>query len=148
MKQEFVTLYGKATVERDVLFIRNLDLPFTKTSLFQFFYEATFAGIFILAFFKTDGPHKYISILGWGFLLLSRLPQWYDLLFRRSYSNRIPLSRIRSVSIENDQYGLNSFVQLHLDKGRYRKIPFRTMEKEYINFIEAITERITQPQLA
>ena len=51
MKQEFVTLYGKATVERDVLFIRNLDLPFTKTSLFQFFLRGHICRDFYTCFF-------------------------------------------------------------------------------------------------
>jgi hypothetical protein len=148
MKQEFVTLYGKAIVERDVLFIRNLDVPFTRSILSRFGYELAFAGIFVLAFFKDEGPGKNISILGWGFLLLTRLPNWYDLLFRRSYTNRIPLKRIRSISTENDNFGLNSFVRLDLANGRYRKIPFRTMEKQYEAFVEMISQRITHHQFA
>ena len=148
MKQEFVTLYGKAIVERDVLFIRNFDVPFTRTGLFRIIYELAFLGVFVLAFFKDDGPRKYVSLLVWGFLLLTRFPQWYDILFRRSFANRIPLKNIRSATTENDHHGLNSFVHLQLSNGRTRKIAFRTMEKQYEAFITAISHQIIQPQLA
>ena len=32
MKQEFVTVYGKAIIERDKLYIRTLNIPFSETA--------------------------------------------------------------------------------------------------------------------
>src|SRR5215203_3028752 len=101
-QQEFVTLYGKAIVERDILFIRSFDVPVTRTNLFRIAYGLCFLTLFVLAFFKDEGPKKYVSILVWGFLLLMRLPQWFDILFIRSYANRIPLNRIKSITSETD----------------------------------------------
>jgi hypothetical protein len=147
-QQEFVTLYGKATIERDILFLRNMDVPLTRTNFFRVCYELFFIAIFVLSFFKTDGPGKYISVLGWGFVLLFRFTEWFDIFFRRSYANRIPLNRINSFTTEPDQFGVNTNVRLHLTNGRYRIIPFRTMEKQYEAFIERISHQIAPTQFA
>ena len=145
---EFVTLYGKVVIERNVLFIRNFDVPFTRTNLFRIVYELCFIGVFIMSFFIENAPKKYLHLLAWGILLLSRVTQLYDILFSRSYSNRIPLSRINSVTTSADNSGHHTFVHLHLKNGRYRVIPFRTLEKQHETFIEAITSELATTQLA
>ena len=146
-QQEFVTLYGKAIVERDVLFVRNFDVPFTRTSLFRIFYELCFLALFVLSFFREDG-FKYVFTIFWGILFLTRFENWYEILIKRSYASRIPLKNIRSVTTEADQFGLNTNVRLHLRNGRHRVILFRTMEKQYEGFIEFISHQIAQPQFA
>jgi hypothetical protein len=147
-QQEFVTLYGKAIIERDVLFLRSYNVPFTRTNFFRVGYELCFIAIFVLSFFKDEGPGKYISILGWGFVLLFRFTEWFDILLKRSYAHRIPLNRVESVATEPDQFGLNTNIRLQLRNGRYRIIPFRTMEKQYEAFIEAISHQIAPTQFA
>ena len=92
MKQEFVTLYGKAIIERDVLYFRSPYLPFIKTAFSQIGYEMSFVLVFIIqVFFREDEPKKYIGALLFGFLILSRLPEMYNKLVKRTYSNRISL---------------------------------------------------------
>ena len=73
---------------------------------------------------------------------------FYDVLFKRSLAKRIPLNRIRSFEIKPDEIGLETFVVLHLKSGRYKKIVFRTLEKQYEPFTELVSQFITQPQLA
>ena len=72
----------------------------------------------------------------------------YDILFKRSLSNRIPLNRIKSFEIKPDEIGLETFVILHLKSGRYKKKFFRTLEKQYEPFTELLSQHIIQPQLA
>ena len=142
-----MTLYGKAIIERDVLFLRNFDVPVTRTNLFRVFYELGFIAVLALGFFK-EGPRKYVFLLGWGLLVLMRSSEWFDIFFKRSYANRISLKRIKSIATEPDQFGLNTNVRLHLANGRYRVIPFRTMEKQYEAFIEAISHQTAPTQFA
>jgi hypothetical protein len=147
-QQEFVTLYGKAIIERDTLFLRTFDVPFTRTNFFRVCYALSFIVVFVLGFLRDDGPKKYVFLLGWGLMILLRVSELFEVFFRRSYSNRIPLSRIRSITTEPDQFNLNTDVRLHLASGRYRIIPFRTMEKQYEPFVEFISHQIATPRLA
>lgn len=150
-QQEFVTLYGKAIIERDVLFLRSFYVPFTRTNFFRIGYELVFLLIltyWVIAFTSGDDPKRFISVLGWSFIVLLRTPRLYDVLLKRSYANRIPLHRIKDVTSVADSQGLHIFVKLHLANGRYRKICFRTMEKQYESFIEAISHHLEQTQFA
>jgi hypothetical protein len=69
-------------------------------------------------------------------------------LIKRSFANRIPLNRIKSFEIKPDEIGLETFVILHLKSGRYKKIIFRTLKKQYEPFTELVSQHITQPQFA
>jgi len=149
MKQEFVMLYGKAIIEKDILHIRSLDVPFSKTILAQLLIPLLFVAVFIMQFFREEGPKRNIGIVLWGILMLTRLPEILDRLIRRSYASRIPLDRIKAIKVEEEEpYGLNVNVTIHLRNGRYRKLVFRKLEQQYEPFIETITHHITQPQPA
>lgn len=149
MKQEFVTLYGKVVIERDVVYIRSLELPFSKTAFAVISYNMLWVLIFLMQFFRDDEPRKYIGILMFGFLLLFRIPEIYDALIKRSYASRIPLNRVKTVNTEEEEHiGLNVTVVLHFKIGRYKKIVFRKLEQQYQPFVEAVSQYITQPQFA
>lgn len=147
MKQEFVTLYGKATIEKNILYVRNLDIPFSKTAFSTIGYQSLFVIIFIFQFLRSEGPLYYVRIIVFGMLLAFHVPEIYDLLFKRSYASRIPLDKIKSVEMDEDYHGLQTNVILRLNNGRYRKIPFRKLENQYEAFVEAIMTRSRQPQL-
>jgi hypothetical protein len=149
MKQEFVTLYGKAIIERDILHIRSTEMPFSKTVLAQLLMPLLFVGVFIMQFFREEGPKRNLGIVLWGILMLIRLPEIFNMLVRRSYALRIPLQRIKSIKIDEEEpLGLNVSITIHLRNGRYRKLVFRKLEQQYEPFIETITQYITQPQPA
>jgi hypothetical protein len=93
-------------------------------------------------------PERFISVLGWSFVVLLRTPRLYEVFIKRSYANRIPLNRIKDVTSAADNQGLHTFVKLHLANGRYRNIRFRTMEKQHEPFIETISHHLEQPQFA
>jgi len=149
MVQEFITSNGKVIRERDVLFVKTLKHGFWSPVLhisLPFFILI----IFILQFFReTDLEFAYyFRIIFWGFLLSSQVPILYDILIKRSFSNRIPLSRILSFEVKPDEVGLETFVILKLKSGRNRKINFRTLEKQYEPFTELVSQHIIQPQFA
>src|SRR5918993_4245468 len=139
MKQEFVTLYGRAIIEKDTLYLRSPYLPFEKTAFAQVGYRLAFPLIFILQFFRSEGPKMYVGLLLWGIIMLFHLPALYDVLFKRSYASRIPLSRIRSYKIEDDHHGIQTEITLYLKNGRYRKILFRKLENQHVPFTEFIS---------
>jgi hypothetical protein len=148
MAQEFVTVYGKAVIERNVLFIRSFDVPITRTAVAMLFLEICYILVFIVHLFGNEGPFYYVGIVVWGSLLAFRTPEIYDALIKRSYSSRIPLNRIQSATLSDDNFGLQTYVTLHLKNGRYRKIIFRKLENQYNAFIEAISTHTTESQLA
>ena len=74
--------------------------------------------------------------------------QLYFVLFRKSYSDFIPLNRIISFELKPDEFGLETEVRVHLRNGRYRSIIFRTLEKQYEPFTNMLSQYIAQPQLS
>jgi hypothetical protein len=150
MAQEFITSNGKVTKERDVLFIRNLKLSFSNTLVYQAGYPFIVLIAFILQFIRTTDIEfaYYFRIIFWAILLSSQIPALYDILIKRSFAKRISLNRIKSFEIKPDEIGLETFVILHLKLGRYKKIAFRTLEKQYEPFTALFSQHITQPQFA
>ena len=150
-QQEFITLYGKAIIERDVLFLKSFDVPFNNTGFFRIARELGFLAILtvsLITFTTGDDSKNFIPVLAWSVVVLLRMPSLYDVLFKRSYASRIPLNRIKDVTLVSDNHGLHTFVKLHLANGRYRMIRFRTMEKQYEPLIAAISLHSEQPQFA
>lgn len=148
MKQEFTTTYGSVVIERKVLFIRNVDVPFSRTAFAQIAWEFIFIVVFALQFYRSDGPIYYVRMALWGMVLISRFPNLLDLLVRRSYANRIPIRNIVSVTREEDKSGLQVIVRLHLVNGRSRKIFFRKLENQAESFMEQLSPLISAPKFA
>lgn len=132
-------MYGRASIEKDVLYLRSSYLPFEKTAFAQIGYRLAFPLIFILQFFSSEGPKMYVGLLLWGIIMVFHLPALYDVVFKRSYASRIPLSRIRSYRIEDDHHGIQTEVTLYLKNGRYRKLIFRKLENQHVPFTEFIS---------
>lgn len=139
MKQEFVTLYGRAVIEGDTLFFRSPYLPFTKTPFAQIGYELVFVLAFVMQFYREPGARRNMGIVVFGFLLLTHLPALYQKLVKDSYATRIPLSRIISVEAADDHHGLQTAVTLHLKNGRHKKVTFRKLEGQMGAFIQAVS---------
>lgn len=139
MNREFATVYGKVIIERNILYLRSPYLPFSKTAFAKFGYVFLLIFIFIVQFFRDNDARKYIGITIWGIFLITRLPEIYDILFRRSYASRIPLNRIENYTNTDDTIGLQTTVQLQLKNGRYKKILFRKLEHQAEPFIEAVS---------
>jgi hypothetical protein len=149
MVQEFITSNGKVIRERDVLFVRNLNFSFRDTifaELFSFLVWITFS---LFNLFETEKDNAdYFGAIFFLIMALFHAGPLYDILFKRSLSNRISLNRITSFQIKPDEVGLETFVILHLKSGRYKKINFRTLEKQYEPFTELVSQHIIQPQFA
>jgi hypothetical protein len=95
MKKEFVTLYGKAVIERDVLFLRPVYLPFEKTAFAQIGIELVWLLIFTIRSVSIESTKDIIITIAWGVIILFRSPAIYDKFFRRSYANRIAIPFIQ-----------------------------------------------------
>jgi hypothetical protein len=149
MKREFMTLKGKVVIERDFLFIRTLIFRPGFTLLMKLFIPlAIVAMFFVIVVEEKNVPRGFFHIFLWGVFAMIQLPGLYTMLFKRSYSNRIPLDRIVSFEVKPDTTGLETTVILKLKNGRCRPIKFRTLEKQYEGFIELITQHVTQSQFA
>jgi hypothetical protein len=146
MKQEFISSEGKIINERNILFIKRLNARFHHTIVYELRYPLIFCIWAMIKWFSTEEPFDiFVACIITG-LALSHSYPLYDILFKRCLSNRIPLNRINSFELKDGDTVLDRHVILHLDSGRYKKIAFRSLEKQYEPFIELISQQISQPQ--
>ena len=148
MKYEFTSLKGKVLIENDVILIKTLDLD-TYSFIFRFLIPLAIPVFYIAWLLNFQGnPKNYVTVIFIGLLSIMQLPAIYNILIRKSYSNRIPLDRIVSYEVKPDIIGLETIVYLKLKSGRCRQISFRNLEKQYEPFLEIISAHITQAKLA
>ena len=146
VKAKFPTVYGLVVAESDTLFLRSFYLPFSRTSVARIGYELLWIAAFVFQFFREE-PKKYIGIVVWAVLVLLRLPNMYDVFFRRSYATRIPLQQILDFTLEDDRHGYQTVVKLQLKNGRYRKLIFRKLENGAEPFADFLSQYLTSPKL-
>ena len=140
MKQEFITTRGKLIIENNSLFIRNYKIDFRETVAGQLWFPFLLIAAGILICIYADKPLDYFIGTFWILsFLLFHSKKVYDVLIKKSFSGRIQLSRIHSFEIRPDEPGLETEVLLHLRNGRNRSILFRTMEKQYEAFTDALS---------
>jgi hypothetical protein len=149
MQQEFITSRGKAIIENNVLFVRNFKPDFFDTVFGRIIFPLILALAIILQFVYIRGALDYYIAGFWTiFFLVTYANRLYDLIVKRSFANRISLSRFKSIEIKPDQWGLETEIRIHLRNGRYRPINFRILEKQYELFTELISRYTAQPQFA
>jgi hypothetical protein len=146
MKQKFITSEGKVVIEKDVLFIKSIDMRLSRSMLGKLMYPLCALILFIVQFFD-DSESRYFRMVLWGIVVLINLHIFYEVLFQRSYSSRIPLNKIVSWEVKPGEVELEMKVHLHLRSGRYREIIFRQAEHQYEPFTEFLSQHIAQPQL-
>jgi hypothetical protein len=148
MKQEFTISIGKIFVERNVLFIRRLDLN-SHRKFMDWLLPLAFIAWAILKWSDIENSFDRFGAFVVSVLAVFNIMPLYDVLFRRCWLNRIPISRIKSFEIKDGESSLEKHIILHLHSGRYKKIAFRILEKQYEPFIELISQHsIVQLQKA
>ena len=147
MTQEFTTTKGKAVLERNVLYLKNLDWRFHHSILYELIVPLFWIMITIMKFYEAREPFEYFVAFVLVTLAIFHGYPIYDLLFRRSLSARIPMVKIVDFTTENSLSGLETFVILKLKSGRYRKIAFRTKEPDHEAFTDMLAQSIHKPQL-
>lgn len=149
MKQEFITSRGKAILENNSLFLKNYKIDFRQTIAGQIWFPLVLIAAGVLKFIRPTSPVDYYIGTFWIlFFLIFQSGKFYNVVVRKSFSSRIPLNRIVSFKIEADEFELETEVILQLKNGRYRSIAFRTMEKQYEDFIEALSAFVAYPHMA
>jgi hypothetical protein len=148
MKPGFVTVYGKVIIENNSLFIRHVDVPFSRSAFVQILKELMVVALFFRQLFRDEEAVRYVGLILWGVVLLFHTPEIYDLIVKRSYANRIPLSKITGYDTKDQINGLDVHVILKLKNGRYRTIIFRKLENQYESFTEMLSHYITAPKYA
>ena len=148
MKQGFVTVYGKLIIENNILFIRNVEVPFSRSIYARDLKEVFIVTAFIVQFYRDDEIRSLIGLILWGLVLLYHLPEMWDLVAKRDYANRIPLHQIMHYDTKDHLNGLEVDVILQLKNGRYRKIPFRKLEHQHESFIELLSQYLSAPKFA
>ena len=119
MQQEFITSGGKAIIENNVLFVRNFKPDFFDTVFGRIIFPLILVLAIILQFGYIRGPLDYYIADFWTiFFLVTYANRLYDLIVKRSFANRISLSRIKSIEIKPDQWGLETEIRIHLRNGR------------------------------
>lgn len=147
MKQEFITSRGKIEVQRNTIYIKDLKFGFDESVAGQLLFPFAFLVATVLKFIEPDHPLDYFGGAMFAIMFLFYTDRIYDLLVKRSIAVRIPLNRIESFDLKQEN-SLETNVILYLKNGRYRSILFRTLEKQYEPFAETISLHIAQPQTA
>src|SRR5215204_842965 len=130
MKQEFITLRGKLTVEGDQLIIRNVKLK-DQSDFYRLF---AFSAWFSLIIYS-NSKAKYLATILLGLMACFILFWLIDRLFLTVLKNKIYLNRIKSYKVETDPYELETRVMLYFKSGRKKEIVFRTHENQHEAFL-------------
>jgi len=144
MKQEFITSIGKVIRERDVLFIKNLNFKFHHGLVYELLPPIAWILYALSWFISIENNFELFMGFVVSFIAFFHFYPFYDLIFKRSLSKRIPLQRIESFEVKQGESLLETDVILHLKNGRYRKIVFRTLEKQYEPFTELLSQYTAQ----
>ena len=149
MDHEFVTSAGKIFLNNKRLLIQDVKFNFWKSAVGEMIIPALFIGWFVICFIDLSRPFSFFaSFLFSGVFLVYYFKRLYNAIVRKSYSNYIPVNRIKSFELKPDEFGLETELRLHLRNGRYRSIVFRTLEKQFDPFTELVSCYIAQPQFA
>jgi len=148
MKSVFITSRGKVEIERSALYIKNLKPDFDSSIFGRLLFPTAALALSLIKFIEAEKPFDYFIAAVWGIMFLGYSNRFYEIIFKKSFANRIPLHRITSVEVKPDHLDLEVDVVLHLKNRRCRIIPFRKLEGQYESFIEEISTQIAQPQLA
>ena len=148
MKQEFITSLGKIEKVKDVLFIKNLDFRFHHSLFYELFIPVGWIIVTIIRSLTAENNFDYIQSIVSAILAIGHGYPLYDVLFKRSLAKRIPLNRIINTEMQHSNSRLETYVILHLKSGRYKRIAFRTLEKQHQGFLETISPYLAAPQAA
>ena len=141
MKKEFVTVRGKVFIENDLLTISNKKLKENKDM-----YWMGFNAIFAMHIIDKDSKAKPLAYAILGILAFLIIIALIEFFFINSWKNKIPLSSIQSVKVEDDRIGLETLVILKLRSGKRKEITFRTLENQFEPFVDLVSQYIMQKQ--
>ncbi len=136
MKKKFITSKGSIELEYNVLFIKNRKVYFQETGFARITWNGLPVVLLILVFFMSYEPFRfYTHLVLYGIWTIDRLPSLYKLIFKTSFSKRIPLENIAAVEVKEDANGLETQVLLFLKNKRVRTVTFRKLENQYEAFL-------------
>ncbi len=123
-------------MEYNVLFIKNRKVYFQETGFARITWNGLPVVLLILVFFMSYEPFRfYTHLVLYGIWTIDRLPSLYKLIFKTSFSKRIPLENIAAVEVKEDANGLETQVLLFLKNKRVRTVTFRKLENQYEAFL-------------
>jgi type III secretory pathway component EscU len=142
---EFITTDSKLTIDGNTIVQKTL-IEINKSYyllyvfLFIFTFDLLIAKIEIIQATgkKTEWFHVVIYGIVCLMLLVWFLIGTYDYLFRRTWKNKISISKIDKISITHSDEGLETDVKLILKSKRYKLYKFRTHEKQVDSFVELL----------
>lgn len=143
MKQEFITLEGRISIERDLLYIKRLkyrqDYEHYRYLAWMFF------AISIIERGKKTAPLAYVMV---GITAIILLVMGIRVIYLNKWKSRFHLSRLKSYKVEDDGMGLETKITLYFRSGTAKDIIFRTSEKQHDAFLQLIQQHLTSIQIA
>ena len=131
MRQEFIYTRGKIIVENDLLLIKHTEKRIVSGLPFQVLMILAITGLFVQRILDNSW---IIGTFFVGAFSIMGLIVLYDLLKNNHFSNTIPLNKISSYAVKPGGSELEMDVILSMRSGRYKTIPFRTLEKQHEEF--------------
>lgn len=133
-EQVFKTTTGTITLKQDTLIFRRV---LADDGNYRYHSFVLLAGLLIWRWvdYLDQGTHtnsEKFKELGWTIVLLfwmyPHLKSMFNWLFRFTWKNRIPMSRIQSAEKIETENELECGVRLHLQSGRVKEVMFRREE--------------------
>ena len=138
---DFVTVDSKLLVEGTTIRQKRLTNTLTRNFFIYAFFFLWFIDQFITKIAvaqETGKATKWISVVIFGLILLLYVGALYDFVFRRYWKNKLDISNINKIRVSSSDEGLETNVVVTLKSKRYKLFKFRTLEKQYDNFIETV----------
>ena len=148
MNQEFITAYGKVIEERSILHIRTLKMQFSNSALGLWLWASLPPLAIVINIFEPDPFKRFVRVTLFSIMFFNNIKLFYELLVKRTFTTRIPLSKVRRYEVLEDENKLEVHVKIFLASGRFRKITFRVHENGFAPFTQMLDNAIGQPQYA
>ena len=89
--------------------------------------------------------NRWLSVYIIGFVMLLFLSQALYTVFFKFWSNQFDVSMIKKIIVDQGEEGIETNVIIYMKNGRSKEIKFRTLEKQYENFLETI--KMKRPEI-
>lgn len=144
MQQEFTTAYGKLFIDDDSIRIVNKNSWQKFRSIIRIIAPLFFAAALFDKLMQEPSPKRNFKIVIYGLLMLMSSGPLIYAIFIRNFSNRIPLSKIKSYKILEDEFVNQTRVSLQLTSGRGQRIIFLKANDEAEHFTSFLSELLSK----
>jgi hypothetical protein len=139
---EFITTDGKIEIKDNKIIQKRLTNDRRQRILVSFYFFLFFINLFIKELDKLniDGKQSaWIGIVLYAIPIMAYIFFVGHFLLRQILINKLEISKISEVKLEDTEIGLEKYLLIKTDSKRYKLFKFRRLENEYTRLIQHLT---------